>query len=335
MVTARSVMNAAGRAASRAGRLPRRYLRALRMTLRAARVRVMARELDVISHEIDPPRGVVVTNPSVVVAHGRRLVAAREVGYRLRSGRRKPMDGADGYSHTWLYGQSGGATPPVRLADGPATEEIGTTGLEDPRLFVLDGSLMALWTTGDNSAEVRGGYTNHIVLGEVVGTTIRCRNVLASPHGHEREKNWMPFTIADRLHVMYDISLMEVYEVHDGELRLDNRLDARIPELEGLSGSSQLIPWGDDHWLCICHRAIRNAPVRFIPHVFYVHHFVLITRDYQLSKISPEFFFSSRGVEFCAGIAVDGDTVLMSYGENDGRAMLMETTCEQVELLLA
>jgi hypothetical protein len=78
-------------------------------------------------------------------------------------------------------------------------------------------------------------------------------------------------------------------------------------------GSSQLIEH-DDGWLCITHE------VTFRPERVYLHRFVKFDRDMRAAAVSDPFYFTKIGIEFCAGLARDGDRLMATFGVNDESA---------------
>ena len=92
-------------------------------------------------------------------------------------------------------------------------------------------------------------------------------------------------------------------------------------------GSSQAVRVGD-HWLWVDHRMIED--VSHLGNV-YVHRFVLA--DSKLQKIvstSRPFVFKGYGVEFCAGLALDGSNAVLSYSSRDANALLAIVSLESV-----
>ena len=65
----------------------------------------------------------------------------------------------------------------------------------------------------------------------------------------------------------------------------------------------------------------------------YNHRFVLWDKDWNIHKISPPWKFMNGKIEFCGGMARDGDDILITFGYQDNIAFLLRlplTTVEEV-----
>ena len=217
-----------------------------------------------------------------------------------------------------------------RDISGPARN-----GFTDPRLFEWKDQLWGLWSAERVLSDDWSNIRNTMALGLIEDTEMKQIKFLASPHGRAREKNWMPWIIAEELRFVYALANMEVYRLREGTLELLHAAAAPDPQLCGYSGSSQLQPWGSD-WICVAHyaaRAIRAASAQFIPS-FYLHRFVVVSSDFTIKALSPEFFLEHKGTEFCAGLVIRDDSVILSYGVRDCESRIMRMPIGKVNELL-
>ena len=225
---------------------------------------------------------------------------------------------------------------------------IGRQGLEDARIFHSGTSLFGLWSALDGAELNLPGYvdekvtfrpdwsraTNTMVLGQIDSSRVTRLHVIPSPHGRGREKNWMPAVDDGRIFFLYSPGELEVYSWHDGVLDFIHRRKKVLSELSDWSGSSQVIRWNEG-WLCICHYAGRNIKTSFRQiGPFYFHKLLYMSRDWDIIATSKRFFFERRGLEFCAGLEINGDHVVVSYGVNDSSAVLMKISNLQIQGLL-
>jgi len=102
-----------------------------------------------------------------------------------------------------------------------------------------------------------------------------------------------------------------------------------------LRGGTQLVKTrtvdGVDRWLSLAH----GCTVGFTK--FYWHRFYEVDIDGALLSLSPPFKLDpEHGIEFAAGMALDddGDTLHVSFGVEDDRAMIGRTRASQVRALL-
>jgi hypothetical protein len=276
----------------------------------------------------------ILTNPSVAVVSSGFVVAVREVKYRLSRFISIVPTEAGLHTETWLYRYSDIDKDPqsVSRVRTSTAGSAASLALEDPRILLWSGELWCLWTSA--ALDDQGQYANKMVLGRLDGADVACLQTIESPYRRRQEKNWIPFVMKEVLHFVYELASLEIYRFTSGRLEIVSKSDLRIPELEGYSGSSQLVPWGGD-WICVAHQAFRRPRGWYIfPLAYYRHCFVLFSSDLTLKAISRPFFFEKRGIEFCAGIAVLDDHVVLSYGVEDRKAKLLKLSRAQVTSLL-
>ena len=99
----------------------------------------------------------------------------------------------------------------------------------------------------------------------------------------------------------------------------------------GLRGGSQLTRIADNTWLGIGHDGRYVGGIKIYCHTFYT------TDDTGLlTARSAPFRLRSDGggIEFAAGLAIDGDRAVISYGIDDASSWLAETSLEAVLAML-
>jgi GT2 family glycosyltransferase len=297
-----------------------------------------------IPASIEVPTPFAVCNPSVMVTDGGWTVLVRALDPIPYVSPDAPYLS----SENWLVAYDGDLRPQsrIRLRDQEVRESCveACNGLEDGRLFMWEGRQWALFSGLQRS---RRGYANSMILTEVDGDRLRNPIVLPSPHHLPREKNWMPWVMDNELYLVYSTQPMEVYRyTPHGLIRVHGGI--ATPKNTGamMSGSSQVIPWGDDY-LAITHQRNR-APLasrlvqKYVTRdpdyqrkkVLFTHHMLLLDRHFNIKTQSKAFHFETEGIEFCAGLASDGDRVLISYGVMDEKARLLELDPSQVDRIL-
>jgi hypothetical protein len=116
------------------------------------------------------------------------------------------------------------------------------------------------------------------------------------------------------------------------------RSEARVvgggQRYSGLRGGTQLVyigmtagSYGDrvDTWLGLGHEMVLRGGKKFYWHRFYTvdSNGMMLARSGPM-KLAPE------GIEFAAGMAIDGDRVVISFGVDDAMCRLGETTLEDI-----
>ena len=92
-------------------------------------------------------------------------------------------------------------------------------------------------------------------------------------------------------------------------------------ETAPLRGGTQLVHVGDDAWLGIGHAMKLVGRLKFYYHVWY-----LVDDRGRMKSASPPMKLAPESIEFAAGLAIDGDRVVVSFGVDDYTARLGETS---------
>jgi predicted GH43/DUF377 family glycosyl hydrolase len=102
-----------------------------------------------------------------------------------------------------------------------------------------------------------------------------------------------------------------------------------LPKYDGLRGGTQLIRVGDDAWLGVGHSMTFSSGKKYYWHVFY-----LTDSRGKLTATSEPVKLAPEGIEFAAGMAIDGDRVVISFGVDDMNARIGETKLSAVMEIL-
>ncbi len=219
-------------------------------------------------------------------------------------------------------------------------------GLEDGRVFFWRGELWALFSGFRREGQ---SFFNTMVLARLEQNTWVDRQVLLSPFGYVREKNWMPCVVGDDLFVVYSVEPLRVFQVVDGRLQpCEPAPENRTTSLAGsiVSGSSNLVATEEGCWAVVHHRrklgAIRKLylkhwkkdPEYQIKKVIFDHHMVKFDRSFNLVARSRAFSFEFEGVEFCSGMHLEHGRVYLSYGVRDRIPVILEADFEEVKRLI-
>lgn len=97
------------------------------------------------------------------------------------------------------------------------------------------------------------------------------------------------------------------------------------PKYEGLRGGSQLVQVRPDGWLGIAHE------MNFVQgRKYYWHTWYLVNDAGKLIATSSPMKLAPEGIEFAAGMAIEGDRVVVSFGVDDMTCRLGETRLSAV-----
>lgn len=98
-----------------------------------------------------------------------------------------------------------------------------------------------------------------------------------------------------------------------------------LPRYEGLRGGTQLVRVDEDAWLGIGHEMKFVNGKKYYWHVFY-----LVDAQGLMRAVSEPMKLAPNGIEFAAGMAIDGDRVVISFGVDDMASRLGETRLSAV-----
>jgi hypothetical protein len=119
------------------------------------------------------------------------------------------------------------------------------------------------------------------------------------------------------------------YHIHTANTESGSRVlgtgRTLMPKYEGLRGGTQLVRVADDAWLGIGHEMKYLNNLKFYWHTFY-----LVDSKGQMKAASAPMKLASNGIEFAAGMAIDGDRVVVSFGVDDMECKIAETSLAAV-----
>lgn len=190
-------------------------------------------------------------------------------------------------------------------------------GIEDLRLFWWRDTK---WVIGN--ALHHPSVSTKVLLARMNGTLLDDWITMDSPTDSPKEKNWMPWVRGDSLCFVYKPDNMVFYP--DGE-GLVSTCPEPYDNMGTESGGSCVVEHEGRYW-AVTHR--RN-------YLDYYHKLVEYspTED-RVIQCSPEFKLEGNHVEFCAGIAFKYDTVTLSYGLMDKKAVITQFNFDELLELL-
>lgn len=114
-----------------------------------------------------------------------------------------------------------------------------------------------------------------------------------------------------------------------GESRVMNTGRAMLPRYEGLRGGTQLERISQDSWLGIGHEMKWVQSKKYYWHTWY-----LVDSKGRMMAASEPMKLAANGIEFAAGMGIDGDRVVVSFGVDDMECKIGETQLSAVLKML-
>jgi tetratricopeptide (TPR) repeat protein len=209
----------------------------------------------------------------------------------------------------------------------PEPPAFPVTGFEDCRLFWQDGSW---WTSATVRDRTPAGICQMALLRLENCQPVELR--LLSDGETRHEKNWMPVAGgSDALRFVYSVSPTVLLRVDPTSGEVTRAIEHPAPHIaRHLRGGSQVIAVDDGH-LCLGHESVTFDDGSRV----YLHRWVWFDGQWRLARLSCPFIFHERGVEFAAGLARQGDDLVISYGVWDREAWLAKVPLTEVLPMLA
>jgi hypothetical protein len=276
--------------------------------------------------------GYIAANPSVLLHDDRRLAIVRGVNYRQAVGGitlfKKNEDCCRTlnfwveFDHNW---RPLGFKP---MVDPYPPRPGAVQGYEDCRLFHSAGHYWASANFAERPRLVGEGAMGLLCEMALLRLSddgdIEDVKALRGPWSVYHQKNWKPCpTEAEPLRWLYSSDPLMVVT----PAMATHPYRPKWCVSGAWRGSSQAVRCGSG-WLWVDHRPIIGWDG---PRNLYLHRFVLA--DEKLTRIeaqSPPFVFRNYGIEFCAGLAIDGDRVVLSYSVRDAMPFLAICSLEGV-----
>ena len=208
-------------------------------------------------------------------------------------------------------------------------------GFEDIRIFEHSGRWYGIGCKPEvelvNTAPTFVGSSMHLIAFQQnfrVGATVE----LPSPNRSRWEKNWVPFQKKEGLHLVYRPSPLMVFSLDFERNRITPAFQGQraVADWSGASekvwagvskiawsGSSQIVPFDGESYLGVIHRKFEYSN-----EIVFEHAFVRINAAFEM-EISQAFHFLTFGEEFCAGLVVRPEDVVLSFGSHsDSRSYI-------------
>jgi tetratricopeptide (TPR) repeat protein len=267
----------------------------------------------------EPPNGWKTMNPSICWHNGEMWCVVRTVNYSM-IGRQYTIHDPEGIVRTENYLgrldlESGELIDPklMRDLDASPRQDSKIVGYEDIRLISVEGSekntLSGSATVCDRDASRRMIARIHLNSDHDV------ERAVVQPSNQFHEKNWMPISTEGRIAWIYSL---------DPTMILPGPTRNCPFALEHLRGGAAIA--FEDGYLCVVHEVIETDESRV-----YLHRFVQLDERFNVIGVSVSWIFDHYGIEFCAGIAQDGDDIVLSYGLDDRESWIARVSAEEIE----
>jgi hypothetical protein len=282
-------------------------------------------------------------NPSVMVKDGKITIIIRHVNYTFYHSEKKLFQHPFGpltYLHpendihlrTWNWYCEIGDDFKVNKYHKIDTSTFDIyeplwdfVGLEDARIIEWDNKLYLSGVRRDTTTNGVGRMELSEIQVSDEGVKEISRVRIAPPNDPNSycEKNWMP--IVDKpFHYVKWSNPTELVKVDPKEGTSQTlHLSETINLPRDLRGGSQVLPFKDGYF-AITHEVDLFKSEEGRKDAVYYHRFIVWDKNFNIVKVTPEFYFMDAKVEFCIGLAEHGDDYLISFGFQDNAAYLLK-----------
>lgn len=210
-------------------------------------------------------------------------------------------------------------------------------GLEDPRLFKMNGSFWFSCTTTDTNPCKKHQISLCKLSDDHTGSIIQVDKLipLFGPNPTVCEKNWLPFLVDDELYMVYSYAPFTIYkptiDIKRGVVNQAAYLTYNTEgyDLSRFSGSAAPIPFDDGYLMLIHETIIDNQRT-------YLHRFLTFNKEFKIQKVSNPFIFLHKGIEYAASMTIDhtGKNLIIPIGLEDREAHLCFVSLDTVREML-
>ena len=213
-------------------------------------------------------------------------------------------------------------------------------GLEDARLIVWDNKMYLCGvrrdttTTGVGRMELSELRIESEFLTEGKLDTVHEISRFRIPAPNEVEycnKNWMPLKSEPFTFVKWS-NPVEVVKADPKTQTCSSILQKKdiLSDQKDWRGSSQVLST-DEHYVCIVHETDLYKSEAGNKDATYRHRFLVWDKNWNLVRKSRVFSFLDSKIEFCCGMDVYGDSVLITFGLEDNAAYIVSMPISRVE----
>jgi tetratricopeptide (TPR) repeat protein len=215
--------------------------------------------------------------------------------------------------------------------NGPAPRLSRVLGCEDVRLLCIGDSWKAVATVRDRNHYERCDIAL-LEIPSLENPETTTLSVIPGPDPARHEKNWMPFDVDGELHILYLCSPTVVGHLDDDAHLVIDSSTPGPPAATHFRGGSQGVAFANGV-LFLVHEVTFVDAQRV-----YSHRFIQVTSStatnggsrWDITSMSAPFHFLELGIEFAAGLAIDGDDLIASFGVRDAEAWLVRMPAVEV-----
>jgi hypothetical protein len=220
--------------------------------------------------------------------------------------------------------------------DEPPLRESAIQGLEDCRLFEIEGTRFFFCVTADRHPS---GQIHLSICRLDPDGRVAAHHPLVGRFDDRPQKNWLPFVDGGGgVHAIYGYDPFTVVRVSADSGRYE--VETEVPHqwnTAGWRGSAGPVSLPDsDRLLMLVHEVPFKPRPDLHRQRVYLQRFVECDRRFSLTRVSRPFVFAHQGIEFPCGMTLSHDSahLVIGLGIEDERAYLCRISLDRVESML-
>jgi len=188
-------------------------------------------------------------------------------------------------------------------------------GLEDVKIVNHNNKIYFI-STRENTIKKDGKTSILMAFGEYDISKNKLEyEEITSPYSRDCEKNWSLFVHNNKLKVIYEWNPLTIGNIIDNKLVIEKKMDMS-PIFKLLRGSTNGYLYNNELWF-IGH-LVENSQPRHYYHCF----IVLDSKTLEYKNHSKIFNFDGYKIEFCLGLIVEDNRIILSYSNWDRTSKL-------------
>lgn len=198
-------------------------------------------------------------------------------------------------------------------------------GLEDARLVFWDGEMYLSGVRRDTTTNGQGRIELSKIVrkGDAIIEIARTRIPSPSNDDSYCEKNWMPVLDKPFTWVKWT-NPTEIVTYNPGSKTISSIVKEKVLSIShDIRGGSQVVKI-DNRYIAICHDVDLYKSEGGNKDGLYRHRLVVWDEDFNIMDISERFDFMGADIEFCCGLAVSKNDLLITFGFQDNAAFILQ-----------
>ena len=177
-------------------------------------------------------------------------------------------------------------------------------GVEDIRLYNDNNDIIFI-SNGLQTSNQIGIFTGKYDISK----NMLVRSEIKSFNDNTCEKNWVYVNYKNSVHVIYQWGPLQICKIQNGKLELIET--KKMPNIfNNVRGSSCGYNYMNEIWFVVHIVSYENPR-------YYYHMIVVLDNDLNLLRYTALFNFEKKNIEYCIGLIVENDKVIIPYSIND------------------